>query len=57
MLDVERVAKRHVELYELLWTEHANRSLVEHRCGKCDEVVTRVDTSLGEAFGRPHTDL
>ena len=57
MLDVERVAKGHVELFELQWTEHANRWVVEHCRGKCDEVVARDDTSLGEALGGPNSHL
>ena len=57
MLDVEHGAKGHVELFEFLWPEHSNRSLVEHRLGKCDEVVARDGTSLGEAFGGPNVNL
>ncbi len=57
MLDVERGAKGHVELFEFLWPEHSNRSFVEHGLGKCDEGVARDDTSLGEALGGPNTNL
>jgi len=57
VLDVERGAKGHVELFEFLWPEHSNRSFVEHGLGKCDEVVARDDTSLGEAFGGPNVNL
>ena len=57
MLDVERVAKGHVELFELQWTEHANRWVVEHCRGKCDEVVARDDTSLGETLAGTNNNL